>query len=114
MISENPGKIPLYNLEVNDLREPAATDKKKTQSLLGPPIILTRGEPAEIEVKNSTNNPTAIHWHGMELESYYDGVAGWTGSGKQTSPPIRGRNVFCGTHDSAAGGNFYLSHSLAR
>ena len=88
VISENPEKIPLYNLEVHDPREPVATDKKKTPSLLGPPIILTRGEPAEIEVRNLTSNPTAIHWHGMELESYYDGVAGWTGSGQQTSPPI--------------------------
>ena len=24
---------------------------------------------------------TAIHWHGMELDSYYDGVHGWSGIG---------------------------------
>jgi len=42
----------------------------------------------EIEVKNNTQRPTAIHWHGMELESYYDGVPGWTGSGEQITPAI--------------------------
>ena len=64
VISENPGKIPLYRLDVND---PAATRKseaEKQSALLGPPIILTRGEPVEIEVKNQSSNPTAIHWHG--------------------------------------------------
>jgi manganese oxidase len=88
VISDNPEKIPLYDLQVNDSREPAAKDKKKSSSLLGPPIILTRGEIAEIEVKNMTSNPTVIHWHGMEIESYYDGVAGWTGTAQQTSPAI--------------------------
>jgi FtsP/CotA-like multicopper oxidase with cupredoxin domain len=88
VISDNPEKIPLYDLQVNDSREPAAKEKKKTSSLLGPPIILTRGEIAEIEVKNMTNNPTVIHWHGMEIESYYDGVAGWTGTAQQTSPAV--------------------------
>ena len=41
VISDNPAKIPLYNLEVNDPLKPAAPDKKKLPSLLGPPIILT-------------------------------------------------------------------------
>ena len=57
-------------------------------SLLGPPIVLTRGEMAEIEVKNQMSQPTSIHWHGIELESYYDGVAGWTGSGQQTTAAV--------------------------
>ena len=88
VISDNPGKIPLYNLEVIDPLKPAAPDKDKPPSLLGPPIVLTRGEAAEIEVKNLSSNPTTIHWHGIEVENYYDGVAGWTTSGQQTTPPI--------------------------
>ncbi len=56
--------------------------------MLGPPIILTRGEIAEIEVMNMTSKPTVIHWHGIEIESYYDGVAGRTGSAQQTSPAV--------------------------
>jgi FtsP/CotA-like multicopper oxidase with cupredoxin domain len=111
VISENSEKIPLYNLEVNDPREPAATDKKKSPTLLGPPIILTRGELAEIEVKNTTSDPTAIHWHGMELESYYDGVPGWTGSDQQTSPPIAPGSSFVARMTPPRAGTFvYHTH----
>jgi len=88
VVSENPEKIPLYRLDLNDPAAPRKSDEKKQPALLGPPIILTRGEPVEIEVKNQTSTPTAIHWHGIELESYYDGVAGWSGSGQQITPAI--------------------------
>jgi len=88
VISENPGKIPLYRLDLNDPAAPRKPDAEKQPALLGPPIILTRGEPVEIEVKNQSGSPTAIHWHGIELESYYDGVPGWSGSGRQITPPI--------------------------
>jgi manganese oxidase len=111
VISENSEKIPLYNVEVNDPREPAATDKKKSPTLLGPPIILTRGELAEVEVKNTTSDPTAIHWHGMELESYYDGVPGWTGSDQQTSPPIAPGTSFVARMTPPRAGTFvYHTH----
>jgi hypothetical protein len=43
-------------------------------------LVLTRGEPTSIEVVNRSGEPTAVHWHGIELESYYDGVAGWSGT----------------------------------
>jgi len=49
--------------------------------------VLTRNEPTEIEVLNRLQQ-TSIHWHGIELESYYDGVAGWSGSNTHTAPPI--------------------------
>ncbi|HXZ39642.1 MAG TPA: multicopper oxidase domain-containing protein, partial [Terriglobales bacterium] len=88
VISENPEKIPLYKLEVNDPASPPPKDAKKKPALLGPPIVLVRGEPAEIAIHNQTTRATSIHWHGIEIESYYDGVPGWTGSGSQTTPAI--------------------------
>jgi FtsP/CotA-like multicopper oxidase with cupredoxin domain len=88
VISENPAKIPRYRLDVFDPAVPRKPDADTAPSLLGPPIVLTRGQETEIEVMNKTTNPTAIHWHGIELESYYDGVPGWTGSGQRTSPAI--------------------------
>jgi manganese oxidase len=88
VISENPDKVPLYRLDVNDSQVAEEPNKEKPPRLLGPPIVLTRGEETEIEVKNLTSSPTAIHWHGIELESFYDGVPGWTGSGQQTTPTI--------------------------
>jgi FtsP/CotA-like multicopper oxidase with cupredoxin domain len=111
VISDNPGKVPLYALEVNDLTKPAATDAKKPLGLLGPPIVLTRGEATEIEVKNMSSHPTAIHWHGIELESYYDGVAGWTGSGQQVTPPVEPGSSFLARMTPPRAGTFiYHTH----
>lgn len=46
----------------------------------GAPLLLREGEPTRIVVRNTTREPTAIHWHGMELESLYDGVVGLGGT----------------------------------
>ena len=54
----------------------------------GPTLVLTRGQPVEITLLNRLPEATAIHWHGMELESYYDGVHGWSGVGQQVTPLI--------------------------
>jgi len=111
VISENPAKIPLYLLEVNDPEVPAKPDKNNAPSLLGPPIVLTRGEDTEIEVRNKTTNPTAIHWHGIELESYYDGVPGWTGSGQQISSAIAPGGSFVARMAPPRAGTFiYHTH----
>ncbi len=37
---------------------------------------------------NQLHEPTAVHWHGMELESYYDGVVGWGSDGRSITPAI--------------------------
>ncbi len=110
-ISENPEKIPLYRVELNDPAVPRKPDEKKQPALLGPPIILIRGEPVEIEVKNQSSNPTAIHWHGIELESYYDGVPGWSGSGQQVTPPIAAGTSFIAHITPPRAGTFiYHTH----
>jgi len=56
--------------------------------LPGPTIVLKRGEPVSITVVNQLPEATAIHWHGIELDSYYDGVAGFAGDGKRVAPAI--------------------------
>jgi FtsP/CotA-like multicopper oxidase with cupredoxin domain len=62
-------------------------------------------------VKNLTGQPTAIHWHGIELESYYDGVAGWTGSGEQTTPAIAPGTSFVARMTLPRAGTFiYHTH----
>jgi manganese oxidase len=59
-----------------------------------PPIVLERGKPVAIMVVNTLREPTAVHWHGIELDSYYDGVAGFGGSGDRVSPVIAPRDSF--------------------
>ena len=71
-----------YQLEENH----RLTPEKVGQS--GPPIILERGQPVEITVLNQLREATTVHWHGMELESYYDGVADWGAQGNQVTPMI--------------------------
>jgi FtsP/CotA-like multicopper oxidase with cupredoxin domain len=111
VISVNPEKVPLYKLEVSDPLLSPHSGKDKPPALLGPPILLTRGEATEIEVKNLTGDPTAIHWHGIELESYYDGVAGWTGSGQQRTPAIAPGSSFVARMTPPRAGTFiYHTH----
>jgi len=56
--------------------------------LPGPAIVLRRGEPTRIWVVNHTAEMTQVHWHGLELESFYDGVAGVSGTAGAMEPPI--------------------------
>jgi FtsP/CotA-like multicopper oxidase with cupredoxin domain len=60
----------------------------------GPPIILTRDQRVAIKIINTLKEPTTIHWHGLEIESYYDGVAGWGNEGKSLSPLIQPGDSF--------------------
>jgi FtsP/CotA-like multicopper oxidase with cupredoxin domain len=54
----------------------------------GPPIVLTRDERVAITVVNGLSEPTSVHWHGIELECYFDGVSGWSGSAGRIAPAI--------------------------
>ncbi len=57
-------------------------------SIPGPPIILERGKPVAIKIINRLKEATTIHWHGLEIESYFDGVAGWGNRGKELAPLV--------------------------
>jgi manganese oxidase len=54
----------------------------------GSPIVLHRGEPAEIVVHNRLEVPLSVHWHGLELKSLYDGVPHWSGVPGAVRAPI--------------------------
>lgn len=54
----------------------------------GPPLVITRGERTAITVHNELKETTAIHWHGLEIESYYDGVPLWDGTSQHMTPYI--------------------------
>ena len=85
--------------------------RSQSQELAGPPIVLNRGEPTEITVVNRLSEPTSIHWHGMELESYYDGVPNFTGMGTQLSPLIPPGGKFVARMTPPRAGTFiYPTH----
>jgi manganese oxidase len=80
-----PGAQPSYAFVLQQgAREPASDSMR----LPGSTLVLHQGEPAQITVINHARHPTVVHWHGMELESYYDGVAGWSGADALTAPLI--------------------------
>lgn len=60
----------------------------------GDPLIIHEGDPAPIRVVNETDETTILHWHGLELESLYDGVAGITGYQDRRSPPVMPQDSF--------------------
>lgn len=61
---------------------------------VGPPLVLNKGEPVSIRVINRTPEPTSVHWHGIELDSYYDGVPGFSGIKPQVALPIAPNDSF--------------------
>ncbi|MBA2353039.1 MAG: multicopper oxidase domain-containing protein [Acidobacteria bacterium] len=54
-----------------------------------PTLVLHKDEPVAITLVNEMVDATSIHWHGIELESYHDGVAGWSGDLRQTTKLIQ-------------------------
>jgi manganese oxidase len=98
-----------YGFAIADgTRETSADDVK----VPGPLLVLTRGEPVEITLRNELPEATAIHWHGIELDSYYDGVPGWSGTAVSTTPAIDPRSSFVVRFTPTRAGTFiYHTHS---
>jgi manganese oxidase len=77
----------------------------------GPTLVLTRGEPTVIEVVNRAPEHTSVHWHGIELESFFDGVVGVGGFKGRTTPAIApGRSFEARITPRRAGTFMYHTH----
>lgn len=93
------------------LQQGAAEPPTDSGLVLGAPLVLTRGEPVSISVVNTLDVPTAVHWHGIELDSYFDGVAGFSGDAKRVSPTIAPRDSFIARFTPPRAGTFiYHTH----
>jgi FtsP/CotA-like multicopper oxidase with cupredoxin domain len=93
------------------VHEPGAKESTDPLPFPGAPIVLTRGEPTEITIVNQLKEPTSIHWHGIELESYNDGVPGWSGDSPQITPPIPAGGSFVARMTPPRAGTFiYHTH----
>lgn len=53
-----------------------------------PLLVFQRDQPTDVVIVNTTPDATSIHWHGIELESYSDGVVGVGGYAHMPTPPI--------------------------
>lgn len=78
---------------------------------IGPPMVVTRGEPVEVTIVNHLTEPTIIHWHGLVLDSYYDGVMG-AGVGSKAAPMVAPGTSFVARFTPTRAGTFiYHTHS---
>ena len=77
----------------------------------GPTLVLEKDEPVAITVVNQSHEPAAVHWHGIELESFPDGVPGWSGEGDRILPSIPPRDSITVRFTPPRAGTFmYHSH----
>jgi FtsP/CotA-like multicopper oxidase with cupredoxin domain len=74
--------------------EERGTSSLEARAGFSPALVLFRGEPVSIMVVNHLTEPTAVHWHGIELESYFDGVAGFSGEGRLRAPIVQPGDSF--------------------
>jgi FtsP/CotA-like multicopper oxidase with cupredoxin domain len=77
---------------------------------LSSPLVLTRGETTAITVINRLREATTVHWHGMELESVYDGVSGWSRSGTSIAPLLAPGDSFTAVMTPPRAGT-YIYHT---
>lgn len=88
VVGSRGGDPRFYRLELREPAKGAGPRPRAANALTGPAIVLEQGRPVEIAVVNQLDEPTSIHWHGMELESYYDGVPLLGGIGAARSPVV--------------------------
>ena len=77
----------------------------------GTSLTVTSGEPVAVVVHNRTTFPFSVHWHGIELESYNDGVAGWSGVAKRVAPLIAPGDSFAAHFTPPRGTFIYHTHN---
>jgi len=93
------------------LQDGSAEPKRDSVGMPGPTLLLKRGQPVRITVVNHLTQPSAVHWHGIELESFPDGVPNWSGMGTRLMPPIAPADSFVAEFTPPRSGTFmYHSH----
>ena len=88
LIRPNAGSVDTAPSFGYALHEGGAEPALDSASVGAPTLDLVRGQPVRITVVNRLADATAVHWHGIELESFFDGVPGFSGAGTQTTPMI--------------------------
>jgi FtsP/CotA-like multicopper oxidase with cupredoxin domain len=102
-----PDSLPSFRFVPEENGRPLAP----TRPGVSPPLELLRGQPVTIRVVNRLGEPLSVHWHGIELESYFDGVAGFSGAGARLAPLIAPSDSFEARMTPPRSGTFlYHSH----
>lgn len=87
-----------------------AVPRADSVNVTSDPLIVRQGETTAITVINRLREATTVHWHGMELESVYDGVSGWSRSGGSIAPLVAPGDSFTVTITPPRAGT-YIYHT---
>ena len=68
---------------------PAFYADTNTKSTPGPLLLLKQYQPTYVTVTNNLTFATSVHWHGLDLDSWADGVPDWSASDGKMSPLIQ-------------------------
>jgi FtsP/CotA-like multicopper oxidase with cupredoxin domain len=106
---ESTDQVPSLRYVVNEDRRPEVLSRAA-----GPLLVLTKGEPTQVTIKNRMKDMTTVHWHGIELESYFDGVGEFGGDPKRgRSPMIHPGHEFVARFTPPRAGTFmYHTHMV--
>ncbi len=102
------GPEPSYSYVLDDGRGPHPHAHRA-----GPTLVLERGEPVSITVVNRLPEPTSVHWHGIELDAYYDGVPGFSGHPGHLTPQIAPGDSFVARFTPPRSGTFMYHPHLS-
>jgi FtsP/CotA-like multicopper oxidase with cupredoxin domain len=102
------GSHPGYGFVLQEGAPPAPDSVRPS----GSAIVLTTGQPVEVNVVNRSHEAVTVHWHGIELESFYDGVGGWSGHSGTIAPAVEPGKSFVVRMTPKRGGTFiYHTHN---
>jgi manganese oxidase len=80
-----PGKSPRNGFSLSEENKLDTSDITTP----GPLLLLKQFQPTYITVKNRMQIPTSVHWHGLDLDSWADGVPDYSASDGKMSPSIQ-------------------------
>ena len=67
----------------------AEADDSIIGSIPGPLLAFRQHQAVDVTVRNRLSVPTGVHWHGLELDAWADGVPDWSASDGRISPIIQ-------------------------
>ena len=91
--------------------DPTSRPDSLNRGTPGPSLFLRQNQATYVTVENRLSVPTGIHWHGLELDGWADGVPNWSASDGKVSPAIEPGASFTYKLSSMRSGTFiYHSH----
>ena len=94
-----------FSIDSNDVPE------SYRDGIPGPIIFMEKYQTTNVTLKNHMSIPTGVHWHGLELDSWADGVPNWSASDGKVSPVIEPGEEFTYKLSAMRSGTFiYHSH----